>query len=83
MAKLHLSNPWWPTVALSGAGFLLGFAVALVFLLGAESERIEDLKQQLLQANARLETLQTAKQSINLGKQAHQCAAVTQCLEHF
>ena len=63
--KLYLSSPWWPAAALSGAGFLCGFATALVFLLGAESDQIETLKRDLLQANARVETLQSAKQSIN------------------
>lgn len=52
-------------MALTTSGILLGFAAAAVFGLGIESERIQELENRLTKANAQVDALQTAVESVN------------------
>lgn len=66
MASFHMTSPWLPTAALAASGMLLGFAAAAVVGLGIESERIQDLENRLVVANAQVDALQTAAESVGL-----------------
>lgn len=69
-SKIRFASSWLPTAALTGAGFLCGVATASLLFLGIESDKIQDLRNEVVTARAKVDALELASESVNMALKA-------------